>query len=88
MAYAILSSLAQTAQQTQRRCLVAGWAGWIRNLLENVMTKFIVTLEKYGNERSKRVTVECMDNEYAEANAMALAQMKCRGWIPVDVCRA
>lgn len=52
------------------------------------MTKFIVTLEKYGNERSKRVTVECMDNEYAEANAMALAQMKCRGWIPVDVCRA
>lgn len=48
------------------------------------MTKFTVVLESHESERSKRVTVIASD----ACEAMAIAQMKYRGWYPVDVVAA
>lgn len=45
------------------------------------MTKYTVTMESYNCERAKRVTVFAAD----EYEAIAVAQMKYRGWQPVDV---
>lgn len=45
------------------------------------MNKYTVIMEKYGCERAKRVTVLAAD----PYQAMADAQAKHRGWVPVDV---
>ena len=45
------------------------------------MRKFTVVMESYESENSKRVTVVA-SNEY---DAMAEAQMRFPGWMPVDV---
>jgi hypothetical protein len=42
---------------------------------------YIVTMEKYGYERSKRVRVLAHSPE----DAMAVAMGKCKGWMAVDV---
>jgi hypothetical protein len=48
------------------------------------MIKFTVTMEKFGCEHSRRVTVMAAD----PYEAMAVAQLKHRGWQPVDVVAA
>ena len=45
------------------------------------MTRYTVILEKFNYEGCKRVTVMA-DTPY---EAMATAQLKYRGWTPVDV---
>lgn len=42
---------------------------------------YVVTMEKYGVERSKKVRVLAHSPE----DAMAVAMGKCRGWMAVDV---
>jgi hypothetical protein len=44
-------------------------------------TAYIVTMEKYGYENSRRIRVLAHSPE----EAMAVAMGKRRGWIPVDV---